>query len=532
METSLFPTFSSFLSLVVAIHFIPLAASTPSYLSFLQCLSKHSDPSGHILSRVYTPNNSSYESVLQHYIRNKRFNRSTTPKPDIIFTPLQESHVQVAVICCRKTGNYLKIRSGGHDYEGISYVSNISFVLLDMSNLHSIDVDIQNETAWVQAGAILGELYYKIWEKSKIHAFPAGVCPTVGIGGHITGGGYGNLLRKYGLSVDNLIDAHIVDVHGRILNRESMGEDLFWAIRGGGGASFGVITAYKIRLVKVPDVVTVFRVVRTLEKNAVDIVYRWQFIANKIDNNLFIRLTLKPIGDKQKGTKTIEATFVALFLGDSRKLLSVMDRDFPQLGLHIEDCREMSWIESELFWASFPNGTPPEALLNRMPGAKFLKRKSDYLQKTIPKDKLKYIFNRMIELGDTELVFNAYGGRMNEIPEWETPFPHRAGNIFKIQYAANWGKEGKEAENFYLNQTKVLYNYMTPFVSKSPRCAFLNYRDLDIGVNHNGNNRYIEGRVYGLKYFKDNFDKLVKVKTLVDPDNFFWNEQSIPPLAA
>ncbi|PHT56334.1 hypothetical protein CQW23_04820 [Capsicum baccatum] len=429
MENTLFLTFCSFLSVV---HFIPLAASTPSYLSFLQCLTTHSDPSDHILSRVYTPNNSSYKSVLQHYIRNQRFNRSTTPKPDIIFTPLQESHVQVAVICCRKTDKYLKIRSGGHDYEGISYVSNISFVLLDMSDLHSIDVNIQNETAWVQAGALLGELYYKIWEKSKIHAFPAGVCPTVGVGGHITGGGY---------------------------------EDLFWAISGGGGASFGVISAYKIRLVKVPDVVTVFRVVRTVEENAIDIVYRWQFIADKIDNNLFIRLTLKPVDEKQKGTKTIT-------------------------------------------------------------------RKSDYLRKPIPRDKLKSIFDKMIELGDTELVFNQYGGRMNEIPEWETPFPHRAGNIFKIQYAANWGKEGKEAENFYLNQTRVLYKYMTPFVSKSPRCAFLNYRDLDIGVNHNGNNRYIEGRVYGLKYFKDNFNRLVKVKTLVDPDNFFWNEQSIPPLAA
>ncbi|KAK4347628.1 hypothetical protein RND71_033967 [Anisodus tanguticus] len=515
METSLFRAFSSLLSLLLAIHIIPLAASTPSYLSFLQCLSKHSDPSDHILSRVYTPNNSSYDSVLQHYIRNKWFNRSTTPKPDTIFTPLQESHVQVAVICCRKTGKYLKIRSGGHDYEGISYVSNISKMKLLGSKLVQFWANFITE-----------------FGRSKIHAFPAGVCPTVGVGGHITGGGYGNLLRKYGLSVDNLIDVHIVDVHGRILNRESMGEDLFWAIEGGGGASFGVISAYKIRLVKVPDVVTVFRVVRSLEENAIDIVYRWQFIADKIDNNLFIRLTLKPIDDKQKGTKTIEASSVALFLGEFRKLLLVLDRDFPRLGIHIEDCREMSWIESELFWANFRNGTQPDALLNRMPGGKFLKRKSDYLQKPIRKDKLKYIFDKMIELGDTELVFNAYGGRMNEIPEWETPFPHRAGNIFKIQYAANWEEEGKEAENFYLNQTRVLYNYMTPFVSKSPRCAFLNYRDLDIGVSHNENNRYIEGRVYGLKYFKDNFNKLVKIKTLVDPDNFFWNERSIPPLAA
>ncbi|CAN4083718.1 unnamed protein product [Withania somnifera] len=492
MENSLSLTSCSFLSLLFVIHFIPLAASTPLYLSFLQCLSKHSDPSEHILSRVYTPNNSSYKPVLRHYIRNQRFNRSTT-QPDLIFTPLQESHVQVAVICSRKTDKYLKIQSGGHDYEGISYVTNISFVLLDMSNLRSIDVAIQIETAWVQAGALLGDLYKRIWEKSKIHAFPAEVCPT---------------LRKYGLSVDNLIDARIVDVHGRFLNRESMGEDLFWAIRGGGGASFGVVCPTKLGWI-----------VRTLEESAIDIVYRWQFIEDKIDNNLFIRLTLKPIDEKQEGTKTITAIFVALFLGDSRTLLPIMDRDFPHLSLHIDDCKEMSWIESERFWTSFPSGTLPDALLNQKPGAKFLKHKSDYLWKPIPKDKLKSIFDKMIELGD---IFNQYGGRMNKIPERETPFPHRAGNIFKIQYAANWGERRKG----------ILYNYMTPFVSKSPRCAFLNYRDLDIGVNHNGNNRYTEGRVYGLKYFKDNFNKLVKIKTLVDPDNFFWNEQSIPPLAA
>ena len=101
--------------------------------------------------------------------------------------------------------------------------------------------------AWVQAGAILGELYTKIAEKSKTLAFPAGICSTVGAGGHISGGGYGNLIRKHELSVDHVVDAQFVDVNGKILNRSSMGEDLFWAIRGGGGASFGVILSYTIK---------------------------------------------------------------------------------------------------------------------------------------------------------------------------------------------------------------------------------------------------------------------------------------------
>ncbi|KAL2935244.1 Berberine bridge enzyme-like 26 [Bienertia sinuspersici] len=73
---------------------------------------------------------------------------------------------------------------------------------------------------------------------SSVHSFPAGVCFTLGAGSHFSGGGYGNMLRQYGLSIDRIIDAQVVDAKGRLLNCETMGEDLFWAIRGGGVASF------------------------------------------------------------------------------------------------------------------------------------------------------------------------------------------------------------------------------------------------------------------------------------------------------
>lgn len=439
------------------------------------------------------------------------------------------------MLCARIAGIQLKIRSGGHDYEGMSYVSDVTFVILDMFNMRSITIDSKTQTAWVQAGATLGELYYKISSFSNLRGFPAGICPTVGAGGHLSGGGYGNMLRKYGLSVDHIVDAIIVDANGRVLNRKAMGEDLFWAIRGGGGASFGVILAYKIDLVPVPPVVTVFRVEKTLDKNEsmTEIVYQWQTAATSIDNGLFIRMLLQPITSQvTKKTKTMRATFIALFLGDAKTLVNVMNKGFPALGIEKQDCMEMNWIKSVIWWAGFDNGTKAEALLDRVGTTiKFLKRKSDYVQTPIPREGLEAIWKKMVQLGKVGFVFNPYGGKMSKIPASSTAFPHRAGNLFKIQYSVNWNDESLDLDKNYISQARELHEFMTPYVSKNPRGAYLNYRDLDIGtISSNGNDTYEQGKVYGMKYFMGNFERLVKVKTEVDPGNFFRYEQSIPPL--
>ena len=528
------PLSSYFIGVVTALLFSFASSAAPDTVeNFVQCLYHYSHNSTSTSKVVYTQSNSSYSSILQFSIQNLRFESNTTTKPLLIVTPVEVSQIQATIICSQRHGFQIRTRSGGHDYEGLSYVSEVPFVIIDLINYSKIEVDVDNSTAWVQAGATVGELYYSISNKSKTLGFPAGVCPTVGVGGQFSGGGYGFLMRKYGLAADNIIDAHIIDVNGRLLDREAMGEDLFWAIRGGGGASFGVILAWKIKLVPVPPTVTVFRVPRTLEQNATELIHKWHLVANKLDEDLTIRINLQRVNSSKNGELTVQATFESMFLGGVDQLIPLMQESFPELGLVREDCTEMSWIESVLYLAGFASDQAPEVLLNRTQSAiLFFKGKSDYVRDPIPDFGLEGLWPLFYEdeAQYAIMIFNPYGGRMDEIPESEIPFPHRAGNICKIQHIVYWQEGGDEVAQRHINWIRRLYSYMEPFVSKSPRAAYVNYRDLDIGVNNNGYTSYKQASIWGHKYFKNNFNRLARVKTKVDPLNFFRNEQSIPSL--
>ncbi|CAA2998888.1 cannabidiolic acid synthase-like [Olea europaea subsp. europaea] len=526
------PSTCSLLFALLVIFSCSWAVSSDGHDDFIQCMSIQSNNDSSISNVVYTPNDTSYSSILNFSIQNLRFTSETTPKPLVIVTPVQESQIQPIIYCAKENGMQIRVRSGGHDYEGLSYASEVPFVILDLFNLREISVDADNKTAWVQTGSTIGELYYRISETSQTLGFPAGVCPTVGVGGHFSGGGYGALLRKYGLAADNIIDARLVDVNGRILDRKSMGEDLFWAIRGGGGASFGVILAWKIQLVDVPEKVTVFTIDKTLDQNATNIVHRWQYIAHKFDEDLFIRILIRRVNSSQDGGRTIQASFNSLYLGGVGTLLPLMQQSFPELGLQREYCTEMSWIESILYFAGFPIESR-EVLQNRtQPNVRYFKAKTDYVQKPISRNGLEGIWKLFFEeeAEEAEMILSPYGGRMDKISDSAIPFPHRAGNLYKIQHLVYWEPEEVEASDKYINWIRKLYSYMAPYVSNFPRAAYINYRDLDIGVNNKGNTSYSQASIWGIKYFKNNFNRLVHVKTKVDPANFFRNEQSIPPL--
>ncbi|XP_051129757.1 tetrahydroberberine oxidase-like [Andrographis paniculata] len=504
---------------------------------FLDCLSLSDEDTNDISSVLYTPINSSYSTILVDSIRNTRFATPTAPKPLLIVTPVRESQVPPIILCAKQSGLQIRTRSGGHDYEGLSYLSRIPFMILDLFRLNDIDIDLTTRTAWVQTGATNGQLYNTLYNTDPTLGFPAGGCPTVGVGGLFAGGGYGGMFRKYGLAADNIIDARIVDVNGRILDKVSMGEDLFWAIRGGGGASFGVILAWRVQLVTMPDLVTIFAVTRTLEQNLTDILDRWQYVAPNLTKDIYIGVFVAPVFTTNVSL-TLQGSFGSLYLGRKSDLLKIMDNDFPELGVTAEDCQEVRWIQSSLVFGGYTIDANPDILLSRNPtipssirATRFsYKAKLDYVHKPIPKRAFKGLWKLMLERqpDQGELLFAHYGGKMNEISESATPFPHRNGTLFKIQQLSYWNHTGNSRQS--IRWVRRVNRYLTPYVTKNPRLSYMNYRDLDLGINNVGNTSYRQASSWGLKYFKGNFRRLAEVKTVVDPTNYFRHEQSVPLL--
>lgn len=164
------------------------------------------------------------------------------------------------------------------------------------------------------------------------------------------------------------------------------------------------------------------------------------------------------------------------------------------------------------------------------------KGKYDFVKKPIAMDGLK---NMWSELSSTDQIvhmeLDPSGGMMHEIAESETPYPHRSGVIYKILYLVYWGGNGRKKLEENTEWIRSFYeNVMTPYVSSDPRCAYINVKDLDLGINtkvgNTGIGAFQESKVWGEKYFKGNYERLAIVKGKVDPENYFWNEQSIPPL--
>ncbi|XP_050234868.1 berberine bridge enzyme-like D-2 [Mercurialis annua] len=529
---------SSLFNLILS-FFLPLSLSVLDH-RFNSCLTQNQITN----FTIFKENDSAYYYTLLDYsIQNLRFSEPKIPKPLAIILPKTVDELVKIVACCREAVLEIRVRCGGHSYEGTSSVAGdgAKFVIIDMMNMNNISVDLESETAVVEGGATLGETYSAIAEASSVHGFSAGSCPTVGVGGHIGGGGFGLLSRKYGVAADNVVDALLVDANGRLLDRKGMGEEVFWAIRGGGGGGWGIVYAWKIKLSKVPHTVTCFIVSRTGTKDYIaKLVHKWQSVAPKLDEEFYISCF---VGAGLPETKTlgISATFKGFYLGSRTEAMSILNKNFPELRVHEQDYKEMSWIDSILFFAGLKQGATVSDLKNRyLHGKNYFKAKSDYIRTEISFSGIKLALDILEKEPKGYVILDPYGGKMDNISSEAIAFPHRKGNIFAIQYLVEWKEKDNIKSNEYLNWIREFYNAMTPFVSWGPRAAYINYMDFDIGVNEMIKEKNILSqdhaveiaRVWGEKYFLGNFDRLVRAKTIIDPDNVFRNQQSIPPLGS
>lgn len=172
--------------------------------------------------------------------------------PEIIVQVKSEAEVVEAVKYAAEHNLKIGVRSGGHSWTA-SFLRN-GGMLIDVSQLNSVNVDPKAGVADVGPGAHGGDLNEQL--KPHDYMFPAGHCPTVGLGGYLLQGGFGWNSRLYGLGCENVLAIDVVVSDGRLLHADAnQNEELLWAARGSGCGFFGVITRYYLRCHPLPKAI-------------------------------------------------------------------------------------------------------------------------------------------------------------------------------------------------------------------------------------------------------------------------------------
>ena len=194
---------------------------------------------------VLEPGDEDFETARQIW------NGDIQRRPAAIARCTGTADVLAAVRFARERDLPIAVRSGGHSGPGFGTVDD--GLVIDLSRMHDVRVDPAAGTARVSGGATLADLDH------ATHAFglatPTGIVSTVGVAGLTLGGGHGHLTRRFGLTIDNLLEADVVLPNGEFVTTSAKSEpDLFWALRGGGG-NFGVVTSLVLGLHPVSTVV-------------------------------------------------------------------------------------------------------------------------------------------------------------------------------------------------------------------------------------------------------------------------------------
>jgi FAD/FMN-containing dehydrogenase len=195
-----------------------------------------------VTGKVFGPDDAEYDPARTPYYGGLDW------RPAVIVQVADADDVARVIALARDTGLPLAVRNGGHSvHSGCD-----DGILLDLSGMKDLQVDVGGRTAWAEAGLTAGEFSTAVAAHGLATGF--GDSAMVGIGGATLGGGIGYLVRKHGLTIDQLLAAELVTADGSLLRVDEDHEpDLFWAIRGGGG-NFGVVTRLRFRLHEVGTV--------------------------------------------------------------------------------------------------------------------------------------------------------------------------------------------------------------------------------------------------------------------------------------
>ncbi|XP_075480623.1 monolignol oxidoreductase AtBBE-like 13 [Primulina tabacum] len=222
---------------------------------------------------------------------------------------------------------------------------------------------------------------------------------------------------------------------------------------------FGVILAWKLKLVRVPEQVTVFSFRRRLDLGDVSLLHKWQNTAQKLPRDIFIRVLVQKIGNGRGDASFVQVTYNGMFLGPADQLVKLLREQFPEFGLETEDCfrapvkdsscssmpcikkecYEVSWIQSAVFFSGGKIDQPADTLLGKFKNTRFFnKGASDFLKAPIPDKGWRMIQKMFLSKDGPIMIIDPLGGVMDKIGEHVFPFPHRKGNLFNIQYLINW----------------------------------------------------------------------------------------------
>jgi len=197
-----------------------------------------------VRGEIVTPDDKAYDEARKVY------NAMIDRRPRVIVRPRGTEDVVAAVNFARESDAPVAVRGGGHSVPGFG--TGDDAVVIDLMGMRAVEVDPERQTARAQGGTTWGGFNEATHEHGL--ATTGGIISTTGIGGLTLGGGIGYLSRGFGLSCDNLVAAEVVTADGRVLKAsERENEDLFWALRGGGG-NFGVVTAFEYGLHPVKEI--------------------------------------------------------------------------------------------------------------------------------------------------------------------------------------------------------------------------------------------------------------------------------------